>query len=83
LPPAPGTLEHWLTERYCLYTLDEKERVLRAEIHHPPWPLQSADATITLNTMADELDSELVEPSLLHYAARQDVVFWTLEPARE
>jgi uncharacterized protein len=33
----PGTLEHWLTERYCLYTLDETGRPLRGEIHHPPW----------------------------------------------
>ncbi|MBV9367269.1 MAG: DUF2071 domain-containing protein [Solirubrobacterales bacterium] len=80
-PPAPGTLEHWLTERYCLYTFDDKQRVLRGEIHHPPWPLQSAEADITLNTMGDELGIELSRTPLLHFAARQDVVFWTLEPA--
>ena len=49
--PAPGTLEHWLTERYCLYTL-LGGRVLRAEIHHPPWALQPATAAIGANTMA-------------------------------
>lgn len=27
--PRPGTLEHWLTERYCLYTLDSAIRTLR------------------------------------------------------
>jgi uncharacterized protein YqjF (DUF2071 family) len=80
---AAGTLEHWLTERYCLYTLDEQHRVLRAEIQHPPWPLQPAEAEITLNTMADETGLELSGEPLLHYARRQDVAFWTLERAEE
>ena len=46
-----GTLEHFLTERYCLYTLDKRRRVHRAEIHHPPWHLQQATADFELNTM--------------------------------
>jgi uncharacterized protein YqjF (DUF2071 family) len=36
----PGTLEHFLTERYCLYT-EDGGRAYRADIHHPPWDLQS------------------------------------------
>jgi uncharacterized protein YqjF (DUF2071 family) len=77
----PGTLEHWLTERYCLYTLDDSGRVLRGEIHHPPWPLQAAAAEIEVNTMAREVGLELSGEPLLHYAARQNVVFWSLAPA--
>jgi uncharacterized protein YqjF (DUF2071 family) len=79
--PGRGTLEHWLTERYCLYTLDDALRVQRAEIHHPPWPLQPAEADITTNTMADELGLALEGEPLLHYARRQDVVFWALRAA--
>jgi uncharacterized protein len=78
---VPGTIEHWLAERYCLYTLDGSGRVLRAEINHPPWPLQAAAADIAVNTMAEEVDVELDGDPLLHYAARQDVVFWSVEPA--
>jgi len=37
----PGSLEHFLTERYCLYAADGAG-VFRADIHHPPWPLQRA-----------------------------------------
>jgi uncharacterized protein len=77
----PGTLEHWLTERYCLYTLDERRRVQRGEIHHPPWPLQRAHADIETNTMAAELGLKLEGQPLLHYARRQDVVFWRLAAA--
>jgi uncharacterized protein YqjF (DUF2071 family) len=71
--PVPGTLEHWLTERYCLYTVF-RGRVLRAEIHHPPWPLQPATAAIATNTMAP-VALPPVEP-LLHFARRQDVLIW-------
>ena len=75
-----GTLEHWLTERYCLYTLDEHERVHRGEIHHPPWPLQPATARLGVNTMAAPYDIDLPGDPLLHFARRQDVVFWPLTP---
>jgi uncharacterized protein YqjF (DUF2071 family) len=71
---APGTLEHFLTERYCLYTVDETT-VLRAEIHHPPWPLQRALAALGANTMAPP-GIALRGGPLLHFAARQDVLIW-------
>lgn len=77
----PGSREHWLTERYCLYTLDDRGRVLRADIHHPPWALQTANAEIDTNTMGAELGLELEGEPLLHYARWQDVVFWNLELA--
>jgi uncharacterized protein YqjF (DUF2071 family) len=76
----PGSLEHWLTERYCLYTLAEGGTVQRAEIHHPPWPLQAATAEIELNTMASGYRLALPGEPLLHYSDRQDVVIWTIEP---
>jgi uncharacterized protein len=76
----PGSLEHWLSERYCLYTLDERERVLRGDIHHLPWPLQVAEADIETNTMAVEVGIDLAAAPMLHYARRQDVVFWSLQP---
>jgi uncharacterized protein YqjF (DUF2071 family) len=80
-PPRPGTLEHFLTERYCLYTVDERRCVHRAEIHHPPWPLQRARAELEVNTMAAPLGFELApEEALLHFSARQDVVIWPPQP---
>ncbi|HEV2769350.1 MAG TPA: DUF2071 domain-containing protein [Solirubrobacteraceae bacterium] len=76
-----GTIDHFVTERYCLYTLDEAGHILRATIHHPPWPLQPAEARIEHNTMTAGLGLCLEGQPLLHYAERQDVVFWTLEHA--
>jgi uncharacterized protein YqjF (DUF2071 family) len=78
---APGTLEHFLTERYCLYTLDRHDRVRRADIHHPPWRLQPARVELTENTMTKPLGIRLPDHEpLLHYAARQDVLIWPLVP---
>jgi uncharacterized protein YqjF (DUF2071 family) len=78
---ARGTLEHWLTERYCLYAWDGT-RVLRAEIHHAPWPLQPAEADIEVNTMGEAAGIALPNsPPLLHFARRLDVVAWPPAPA--
>lgn len=75
----PATLEYFLTERYCLYTLDERQRVLRADIHHVPWPLQPAAGEFEVNTMTAPYAIDLPdEQPLLHFAARQDVVIWSL-----
>ncbi len=75
-----GSLDHFLTERYCLYALDGST-LKRSEIHHPPWSLQTAEAVIEENTMPPpgvELPDD--EP-LLHYSERQDVVIWPPEDA--
>jgi uncharacterized protein YqjF (DUF2071 family) len=73
----PDSLEWFLTERYCLYTTDERGVVRRAEIHHEPWPLQPAEAEIELTTISPiELDGA----PLCHFSRRQDAVIWPLEP---
>jgi uncharacterized protein YqjF (DUF2071 family) len=72
----PGSLEHFLTERYCLYT-EDGGRLYRADIHHPPWDLQHGEAQVDLNTMAPvKLPDE--EPHVL-FSPRQDVVAWPLQ----
>lgn len=81
--PARDSLEWQLTERYCAYTLDDKRRVLRAEIHHRPWELYGADAEIVQNTMTAPFGVELEGEPLLHLARRQDVVIWPHEIATE
>ena len=75
--PRPGTLDYFLTERYCLFTVGRSGGVLRVDIHHPPWTLQPAAATLEINTMADAAGLTLPDTApLLHVAGRQDVVAW-------
>lgn len=76
----PGTLDHWLTERYCLYTADARGRLYRCEVHHPQWSLQRAEAKISTNTIAQASGITLPDdPPLLHYSQRLDVLTWYLE----
>jgi hypothetical protein len=82
----PGTLEYFLTERYCLYTTMPNGEVYRGEIHHPPWPLQVAEAEIDVNTMTSPCLSphgaRLPDvPPVLHFARQLETVEWAIRPA--
>jgi uncharacterized protein YqjF (DUF2071 family) len=84
-PTAPpfqatsGTLEHWLTERYCLYARAPDGSLWRDEIHHLPWPLQKAEATFNENTYLSAHGVAVSGEPLLHFARRLDVVVWKPE----
>jgi hypothetical protein len=76
-----GSIEGWLTERYCLYT-HHAGRVYRGEIHHMPWPLQDAEAEIEINTVPAAAGIELPDSApLLHFARRLEVLIWPIRRA--
>ena len=70
------SIERWLTERYCPYSV-HRGRVYGGEIHHLPWPLQDAHADFTVNIMAQAAGIGLPN-SLLHFARRLEVLLWPL-----
>lgn len=73
------SIEHFLTERYCLYTVDRQSRAYTVDIHHSPWPLQNAEAEVAVNTIAAAAGTQVPDAApLLHFAKRQDVVAWPL-----
>lgn len=75
----PGSFDAWLTERYCLYSRGRRG-LYRAEIHHPPWALQRAEATFSINTVTRGQRIYLPDvPPVLHYSEQQDVLVWYLE----
>ena len=69
-----------MTERYCLYALAPDGTLWRNDVHHRPWPLQSAEATLNENTMLRFHGLSVTEPpALLHFSRRLDVVVWNAE----
>ena len=77
---APGTLEHFLTERYCLFT-PFRGRILRGDIHHLPWPLQPAEAEFRRNTLPSAYGLAVNgSKPVLHYAKSLEVFLWSLQP---
>lgn len=78
----PGSLEFFLTERYCLYAAS-KRKLYRCRIFHPPWPLQKAELTSLDSTMIEShgLPTPDGEP-LLHYSEELDVDIWPIEECK-
>jgi len=75
----PGSLEHWLTARYCLYSANRRGRIYRGEIDHPPWSLAPATYIERTNTMGDGFGFRLEgEPHLL-IAKPVDVRAWIVQ----
>lgn len=73
----PGSLEHFLVERYRLLANRRDKRILSVEIHHGPWLLQPAEFEIHRNTMTDWLGIPLVRPpDHVRFARFQDVYVW-------
>jgi hypothetical protein len=73
---SPGSLEHWLTARYCLYSADRKGRIYRGEIDHAPWTLSHASWDVSQNTMCDSLGIDLNDEPHLLFAQPINVRAW-------
>lgn len=75
-----GSLDSWLTDRYCLYSADPAGRVYRGDINHEPWPLQRAAAEVRVNRLGDWLGIEMKgPPQTLHFAKSLDVKAWLVQ----
>jgi uncharacterized protein YqjF (DUF2071 family) len=80
--PKPGTLEHFLAERYRLYTIARDGRLLTVEIDHRPWALQPAEAAIEVNEVARPQGVPVDGPPVhLMYSRRQDTRVWPMREA--
>lgn len=80
---APGSLEHWLTARYCFYSSNRRGRLFRCEIDHPPWSLAPANYTERINTMGNPLGFEFTGDPHLLIAKPVDVRAWTMTECRD
>ena len=79
----PGSLEYFLTERYWLFSSNGAGDLMRATIHHIPWPLEDARAEIVRNDLAEAVGLHLPnEAPVLHYSRRLAVYIWPAELVR-
>ena len=75
-----GSLEYFLTERYCVFTPSRTGELMRANVHHVPWPLEEAEAEIEHNDLAAALRIRIPnQEPVLHYSRRLAVYVWQLE----
>jgi uncharacterized protein YqjF (DUF2071 family) len=72
-----GSIENFLTERYCLYSADRRGNVRRGEVHHHLWPLQPAEAEVSTLAMTRQIGLKLPETApILYFSKRLDVLAW-------
>jgi uncharacterized protein YqjF (DUF2071 family) len=78
-PAVPGTLDHFLLERYLLYTTYHG-RTMCGQVHHTPYPVQVAEVIALEETLlaASGLERPPLAP-LAHFAAGVDVEIFPLE----
>jgi uncharacterized protein YqjF (DUF2071 family) len=83
LPPAePGSLAFFLTERYVLYS-GKAGHVLRARIHHRPWPLRQATVVRLATTLLEAGRVPTPTTPVIAHAQGEplDVDIWPPTPA--
>ena len=80
VPAAVGTLEHFLAERYLLYT-ESGGRLFQAQVHHEPYPLQPARAELRRETLvaAAQIARPDTPPPLVHFAREVNVEIFGLD----
>lgn len=75
-----GSLEYFLTERYCLFTYNSAGELLRANVQHVPWPLEEAQAEIEQNDLPAAFGFSVAnQEPILYYSRRLAVYLWPPE----
>jgi uncharacterized protein YqjF (DUF2071 family) len=77
-PAAPDTIEHFLTERYCLFVANQGKPLMIGEIDHRPWPLRRAEVEIETNSMTEPYGIQVDNRPLLHFSSSLDVRLWAM-----
>ena len=75
--PLPDSLDYWLLERYCMYSI-LGNLVIRGDIHHDQWKVSMVHAEISANTMLDFLKEKTLDfsASHMHYSRRKRLLFY-------
>jgi uncharacterized protein YqjF (DUF2071 family) len=77
---VPGTLDHFLLERYILYSAGDDHQLYRARVHHQPYPMQRADLLDLDETLVWAAGIRRPESApLRHYAREVNVKVYPIE----
>jgi len=77
-PAGPGTLEHFLAERYLLYAR-RGNQLFSGQVHHPPYPLQAAELMSCDESLIAAAGIQRPgKTPLAHFAAGVDVEVFSL-----
>lgn len=78
---VPGSLEHFLFERYALYTT-HRNKLQIAYTHHIPWEFRDGRVDLTTNDLGMRFSLGLtspLEPDLVHMSTGVEVRTWSIQ----
>ncbi|MDH4379225.1 MAG: DUF2071 domain-containing protein [Vampirovibrionales bacterium] len=76
--PTAGTLEDWLTSRWCFFCPASNGSFIWGDIHHEPWPLQAADVNILHNTLLmDHGLPPAIGQATMYFSKQVNVLAWS------
>ncbi|WP_165769032.1 YqjF family protein [Virgibacillus profundi] len=81
--PEKDSLNHWLMERYFLYTY-RSGSLFRGDIHHRRWEIQEAKAKLETQAMTPFLPENVLDTKpILHYARSKRALFWMIKKVKD
>lgn len=79
---SPGSLDYWLLERYCFWTVKRKW-LFRGDIHHEQWRVNEAKVSIRDNSLARFLPRSIFQDKpRTHFTERKQVFIWPIQIER-
>jgi hypothetical protein len=81
---AKGSIEEFLFERYCLFTL-HKKKLCMAYVAHKPWIFKSGDSQLNINSLTESYNLGIknsLKPDLVHISNGVKVKTWPLEEVK-
>jgi uncharacterized protein YqjF (DUF2071 family) len=82
VPDPPGSQTRFLAERYCMYATTRPGRLVRGDISHLPWVVQSAEVTIHRNDLLAENGLSVLDPvPVTGYTDGSDSLCWPMRAA--
>ncbi|MBI1880661.1 MAG: DUF2071 domain-containing protein, partial [Chloroflexi bacterium] len=80
-PATPGSLEHFLLERYTLFSQSPAGKLYRGVVGHAPWPVQQIEVDIERNTIPSVMGLTLPPAApLLHFSPGVHDIAWLVLP---
>jgi uncharacterized protein len=77
---TPGSLDHFLAERYAFAVADRRGRLRLGHVRHAPYPLQATRMRVQGNTFLSAWPGlDPLHPDRMAFSPGVDVAAWTLE----
>lgn len=78
--PEEGTLEYFLTERYCFFSTNNASNIYCLDIHHQPWQLQQAEIEIHFHSLflTFHIDVSKASP-ICHFSIGTESLIWNIK----